>query len=424
MAKFVQPTFDVYGIAEFKNKVQFDSSVYLQGVTHISNPGITSSTTPYALVVNSIGSDVSIQSIQLGTMATETASNYYTSSGTDGAIATAVGNVDSSLVTYIGTQVGNVDSSLVSYVDGYNVIQDGSISRNTEKWTDSNRNGLLNQTETTLAFVDTTGVFTLGDSGSGWSYYLNGQKYSFTGPTSITLPGGGSAAANRYYIYINNNTDASLAVSTSVWDREAGQLPVAFIDFDASNAFSKYWMGEERHTMLIDTRMHKYLHNTRGTQFISGGTLDGPVVAGPGGIGATDASNAFGVAATTIGDEDIYQTLIDLAKPADPTGTPGTYNVFSRTAPTVWTWISEDTPLPEAGSYIQYDNGTNLSTATDGQYVNSYLIFTNLNGKARYSIIPGQGAFGTLAGAIDENFAAFDLSGLPIAEYVAAWQFT
>jgi len=422
MAKYVQPTFDVYGVAGFKNNTTFDASVYLKGTTRISNP-VGTTGTPFALVVDSLGNDIQVKSIQLGTMATETASNYYTSTQTDSAIATAVDDVDSSLVTYIGTQTAFVDTSLNDlWLD--QASQDTFIAANTVKWEDSNRNGLLNQTETTLAFVDTTGVFTLGDSGSGWSYYLNGQKYTFSGATTITLPGGGSAAADRYYIYIDNNTDASLAVSTGVWDREAGQLPVAFIDFDASNAFSKYWMGEERHTMLIDTRMHKYLHNTRGTQFISGGTLDGPVVAGPGGIGATDASNAFGVAATTIADEDIYQTLIDLAKPADPTGTPGTYNVFSRTAPTVWTWISEDTPLPEAGSYIQYDNGTNLSTATAGQYVNSYLIFTNLNGKARYSIIPGQGAFGTLAGAIDENFAAFDLSGLPIAEYVAAWQFT
>jgi len=422
MAKFVQPTFDVYGIAEFKNSVQFDSSVYLQGVTHISSP-VGTTGTPYALVVDNLAANEAVKSIQLGTMATETASNYYTSSGTDGAIATAVGNVDSSLVTYVGTEISKVDTS-VSFLWSYDQVQDASVLANTEKWADSNRNGLLNQTETTLSFNDSTGVLTLADAGSGWSYYLDGQKYTFSGNATATLPGGGGAADDRYYIYISNNTDASLVVSTSVWDREAGQLPVAFIDWEAGNT-PKYWLGEERHTMLIDTRMHKYLHNTRGTQFISGGTLDGPTVAGPsGGIGTTDASNALGVAATTIADEDIYQTLASLTRPTTPLSPGNTYNVFYRTGASDWSWKSEHLPFPESGTYIEYDNGTGLSTATDGQFVNSYLVFTNLNGKARYSIIPGQGAFNTLAGAIDENYASFDLSGLPVVEYVAAWQLT
>jgi len=424
MAKFVQQNFDVYGIAEFKNSVQFDSSVYLQGVTHISSP-VGTTGTPYALVVDNLAANEAVKSIQLGTMATETATSYPTRVLFDASLKTIDDkNVqqDASLNAVFGKTI-NVDTSL-NAIWSDQAFQDLDIAANTEKWGDSNRNGLLNQTETTLTFVDSTGVFTLGVAASEWSYYLDGQKYTFSGPATATLPGGGAAAANRYYIYINNNTDASLLVSTSVWDREAGQLPIAFIDWDVSNGFSKYWMGEERHTMLIDTRMHKYLHNTRGTQFISGGTLDGPVVSGVGAVGVTDASNALGVAATTIADEDIYQTLTALTKPATPLSPGSTYNVFYRTGASDWSWKSEDTPLPESGSYIEYDNGSGLSTATAGNYVNTYLVFTNLNGKARYSIIPGQGEFTTLAGAIDENYASFDLSGLPVVEYVAAWQFT
>ena len=343
--------------------------------------------------------------------------------------ATDITNLETSMGVVNGLVMTNItdiaiNEGSIGFLEDYQLIQDGSISRNTQKWIDSNRNGFLNQDETTLSFNDTTGVFTLGDAGSGWSYYLAGKKYTFSGNSTATLPGGGGAADDRYFIYINNTTDGSLVVSTSVWDRESGQLPVAFIDWESGNTSSKYWVGEERHTMLIDTRMHRYLHNTRGTQFVSGGTLDGPDVAGTGGIGATDASNALGVVATVIADEDIYQTLSALSRPATPLSPGNNYNVFYRTGASSWSWKFEDTPLPESGSYIEYDNGTGLSATTAGKYVNTYLLFTNLNDKARFSILPGQGEFDTLDEALNENPNGFDLTGLPIVEYVMAWQFT
>ena len=111
MAKFVQPTFDVYGIAEFKNKVQFDSSVYLQGVTHISSPGQSTADTPYALLVESIGADVSIQQRQLGDMAWQSVAKWDGSiwelEGLITALDTSVGNLETQ-VTGIDTSIGNL----------------------------------------------------------------------------------------------------------------------------------------------------------------------------------------------------------------------------------------------------------------------------------------------------------------------------
>ena len=51
MAKYVQPNFIVDSSAAFLRNATFDSSVYLQGVTHINAPRAVSAGTRYALVL-------------------------------------------------------------------------------------------------------------------------------------------------------------------------------------------------------------------------------------------------------------------------------------------------------------------------------------------------------------------------------------
>ena len=79
MAKYVQPTFIVDSSASFLKNVAFDSSVFLKGSTHITSPGAAGVTTPYALVVDTIGDKVLVKNLQLGTMATKQATDYDTS---------------------------------------------------------------------------------------------------------------------------------------------------------------------------------------------------------------------------------------------------------------------------------------------------------------------------------------------------------
>ena len=51
MAKYVQPNILFDSSVSFLRNVTFDSSVYLQGVTHINAPTAVTSGTPYALVL-------------------------------------------------------------------------------------------------------------------------------------------------------------------------------------------------------------------------------------------------------------------------------------------------------------------------------------------------------------------------------------
>src|ERR1017187_3997157 len=108
MAKYVQPTFIVDSSASFFGNVGFDSSVFLNGSTFISSPVTSGTTTPYALVVDSIGSKILVKSFLLGTMAAATAASYDASIV---ALRSKDANIDTSLNS-IWTKFGNDDTSL------------------------------------------------------------------------------------------------------------------------------------------------------------------------------------------------------------------------------------------------------------------------------------------------------------------------
>ena len=169
MAKYVQPNFIVDSSASFLKNVTFDSSVYLQGVTHISNPAITAETAAKVLMVDSIGVDVAIKYIQLGTMATETKTDYETKAN----IESSLGLIDAKLLvhdTSIGinqvellvhdTSIGlnqvklvNVDTSLGTIWTKFDYV-DTSLN---EIWTElDNDDSSLNSVWTKFGYVDTS----------------------------------------------------------------------------------------------------------------------------------------------------------------------------------------------------------------------------------------------------------------------------
>jgi hypothetical protein len=176
-------------------------------------------------------------------------------------------------------------------------------------------------------------------------------------------------------------------------------------------------MAEERHSVLIDRRMHKYLHETSGTRFVSGGVLTGPTVQS-----ATDADNTLGVSETTIADEDLIQVLSGLTR---PNGTTNAYNIYYRTSTTGWTWQPSEVPFKYTTiGFVEYDNNGTMTAGSANNFYNTYLLFTDQNLTARFSIVSGRGQFSSLALAQAENPLTFDWTGLPIAESIIAYQLT
>jgi hypothetical protein len=140
---------------------------------------------------------------------------------------------------------------------------------------DIHRSGFLNQTETVMSFDPITYTFTLGDVGAGWTYYREGFRLTMYGNRTVTLPGA-PPTEGLWFIYIGDNL-GNLTASLVPWTLLDSNIPVVAIPFCVDST-PKYFLEEERHTVLIDRRIHYYLHTTRGTQYVSGGNISGYAV--------------------------------------------------------------------------------------------------------------------------------------------------
>jgi hypothetical protein len=197
-----------------------------------------------------------------------------------------------------------------------------------------NNQGFVNSALTTIALSGTEkDTFTLAPTGTTWQYYYLGDLVTITGSKSITLPdlGGGTHFSGIHYIYIDNTT-GTLKSNNAVWDLEA-VLPVAIIVWNQSNTSgARAVLADERHTIKYAPRLHKYLHLTRGTQKISGGAISGFTL-----LTATDAGVTYGLASTTIADEDIFITIPTMT---DGAGTGANNTLFYHTGVSTWGWKS------------------------------------------------------------------------------------
>ena len=160
MAKYVQPNFIVDSSAAFLRNVTFDSSVYVKGSMHISSPETASGETPYALVVETVGANVQVKNIQLGTMATKQSADYDASLGninsSIGALDTLTQNHTSHLAS-LDASIERIDASLNDTIDALTLFP-------TIAYVDGSLNAKLNLTGGTLTgnlTLDDTGGFTL-----------------------------------------------------------------------------------------------------------------------------------------------------------------------------------------------------------------------------------------------------------------------
>jgi hypothetical protein len=322
---------------------------------------------------------------------------------------------------------GNIIDTLISnsYLNPLSANQGRVLNTLIENYQDWNRYGLLNQTETTIAFDDSTFVFTLGMVGTSWSYWRSGIKYTVLESKTIDLTTVEDPLVDgrTYYIYIDA-VDGSLSASTGAWTLLDTKVPVAYIIWN-NTMTPKYWKGEERHTCLIDRRTHYHEHFTEGTKAVATGALTGFTLNSD-----VNANKTFAIAQSTIADEDIVSVLAALTQ---PNGTNTDYVVMYRTGAGTWGWKYSNMPfvynVGNTNDWIQWDNGGTMTNATGGsgantRWVNSYLVLTNFEGAARYVIIPGQNIYTTLASAQAESPSSFTFTGFPIQEAVIVYRLT
>lgn len=300
------------------------------------------------------------------------------------------------------------------------------FSIGSENWPldqDIKRQGMLNDTETSISF-DGTNAFTLTDAGAGWSYYRLGVKHTVTGNKTVNLvaPASAPAPAGDYHIYIDA-VDGTLTCDTTGWDLLDSKVPVAVIVWN--NALTpKFHLSDERHTVLIDWRMQYYLHFVDGAHLQTFPTLSGQTVNTD-----TNAAKTCGISECVLLDQDKIHVLAALS---DPDGTTDSYSLWYRTAASVWAWKYSKMPFAYNGATnaIQWDNAGTLTDASsfgpgaNTRWINSYLVVSNKTGMARHIFVPGRAEFLSLTAAQAEDVAGFNWAGFEVDEAVTAYQFT
>lgn len=298
------------------------------------------------------------------------------------------------------------------------ILKDGGAAGYTE--TDpvfalTKRFGFVDNAETSVSVAavgDGTYRFTLTSVGATWRYFRNGVLCTITGSKDVLLAGTNPPTDGIHFIYIDD-TSGTLT-DGAAWTLLDTKVPVAAVLYNGALT-PKYWLMDERHTCLIDRKIHYYEHITEGTRLIAGGTIAGATVGG-----TTNAENTFSITGATIQDEDLQKALSTLA---DPDGTNTDYVVFYRTGASTWAWKASAMPY-DAGTYIKYDAAGTQTEGQHNKYYNSYLLLTNLEGAARFAIVSGRGEFASVAEAQAENPRTFSFAGLNVTEFVLAYQIT
>lgn len=319
----------------------------------------------------------------------------------------------------------------------------GSISQETivgtaadKRWQYIQRHGFVDNRETSLYYNENSKTLILNVVDGSWNFMQDGSAYNVIEPKSISIPDEFSTPGN-YHVYIDNSSgdlnttfdqlnliDSKVHVATLIWNE---------------SLTPPFQLSDERHQALIDKRIHYHLHNTVGASWISGGDVSSFVIGSSTNMkdsslvypislefDTSAAWNRISISDTVIVDEDLIINIPALEKPADGSLN---YMLYKRTGISNWEWEFTNYPYAydyafDGSGYIQWDDLGVLREPSANYFVNSYILYTNIDGSSRYAVIPGQGQYETLKDARTETPIKFNWDGFPIEEFVVGWQLT
>jgi len=281
--------------------------------------------------------------------------------------------------------------------------------------------GFENRTDSKISFTNGTREFKIEPVVTSWNMW-SGMNVKITKSAAETL-----VIANTvglHYIYYTSGGVLS----------ETGSFPgfnsifVALIYWDGTKSLG---VGDERHQVTMDYLTHSYLHNTVGTRYQTGFSLQQLTVNT---TGAVDTDAQASLDAGTIWDEDIQISITRSATPTLPfeqelgltTTTAGKFPIFYRTgAAGPWTKATTtDFPVRpfggSAGSRVGYnlDTAGTWSVADPGStnYVAVWIVATNSTVEPVIAIM-GQRFDTTLTNAQNNNlWESMSFGSLPFQE--------
>lgn len=197
----------------------------------------------------------------------------------------------------------------------------------------------------------------------------------------------------HFYMY---NPSGALIVSTTVWNLldPAGVAPLELVYYDATNV-KAFNVSEKHHGGFagMDAATHNYLHNTRGTQVLSGNVVSASAA-------LPSTTKTVNVTAGSVADEDNVVTTAAVVA-----GTTSIRKFFRDPGAVNWTWTDDVNTYLTSGADLAYDNaGTLTAVGANNRYMNMYaVVIPTVSGQPQFGLITGQAFYTTLALAQAEN---------------------
>ncbi len=274
--------------------------------------------------------------------------------------------------------------------------------------------GFVNRTDSSISFNETTREFTITPVAPEFVFYVRGIRHTKTAAESITI----SNVEGPHYIHYD--VTGALVEMPSI--QFLTHSFVCYIYWDATNGRATV-VADERHGITMDAATHSYLHNSLGTQYISGLDIGNYTTTG---TGAVNADATFSITNGLLFDEDIRIPITHSATPSLPLEqvlTPvASTSALYRSGSTLWVRdTATNFPVRLVTSRIAFndENGGNwtLTEASEGSYVAAWVFSTN---DLRGPIVSflGQREDATLNDALANNtIAALNLTGFPVVEF-------
>lgn len=269
------------------------------------------------------------------------------------------------------------------------------------------------KTAATLSYSSSTETFTLQPIGT-FTYYLKGKKVKFTQQKTVQITN--PQHGDLWFIYFDD-ISATLKASKNPWGGLGFDSVVSIATVYVSNSLRI--IGNELHSVTMDSDTHTYLHYNFGTLYRSGFGISGFQLNSD-----SDQDVILTLSAGTISDEDLTHDISEFTDGGfgqwylDSNGKWTTFSSSSQ-APFLWDSIYFNSTMP------QYNpNGSGYADVPNGKYANYYLLATNMYGNNRVIIIPGQSVYDTLNEAQQENISSLLLSNFPIQESVPLYKIT
>lgn len=314
-------------------------------------------------------------------------------------------------VTFL-EQRTKINSNFTELYDGQ-TLQNTKIT-NLEKIPTATKEptGFVNRTSSVISFVEATRTFTIAPAVDNFKFFIAGVEYTVSAAENIII----SDVEGLHYIYYNG---ATLSETTTYNNSLiTDYVLIAVLYWDATNNKIIPDIQDERHGLTMDSETHKYLHSTRGTQFLSGLAINNILINEDGSL---DTHFQLSVENGYITDEDIIQAISGFAV------APASILILYLTGTGIWRYKAED-DLPAISfgvgdrlAYNLYSTGAwSQAEVPDLNFTLTHIFATSNSTKSIIGI-QGQNYYSTISNArlgATIEIENLRLLGLPAVEYV------